>query len=154
MITKQELGINPFVQSLNVRIATLPIEGKYETTPEGYVIPLTVKLDAHKYTKIFHSADIRKSLWTLTPTAMKLYLYILYKVESATDYIKLNRVKVMAECEIKSRNTFQPAVKELVRLGLIQPTVEKEYYWINPQLYYCGDRVRNFPNNLNENKHD
>ena len=58
--------------------------------------------------------------------------------------------RFMEENHIKSVNTYKTGLEELIRYNLLCPTSEakKGYYWINPRLFFCGNRPNKYPNNI------
>ncbi len=51
----------------------------------------------------------------------------------------------MSRAGIKSENTYKAGIDELVRYGFVVNTVLKSVYWINPAVFFCGNRLNKYP---------
>ena len=54
----------------------------------------------------------------------------------------------MQEVGIKAINTYNEAIKELIRYGLIKDTKAVDTFWINPEFIFNGNRVKKYPKNV------
>lgn len=92
----------------------------------------------------YHAKNVLKDLEL---QAVKLFLYLICHVSPNAQRIKIDEKKYMKQCGIKSLKTLYTAVNALKSKGVLiksKPSV----YWINPAIFFNGDRIKNFPDNL------
>jgi len=146
-IDQTKLINNPFASKLCIE-ATAVVESKMFVRDEktGEDIPVERLVEKAKSTRIYQSAGCKDRVYNLSAAAKSLYLYLLYNVEVNKDWIYLNREWYMKKNTIKSINTYKEAMKELCRYEFMTPTAEyKDVFWINPQLFFNGNRIRKYP---------
>lgn len=115
-------------------------------------LPNELSLEKETITKLYVKAENRLIISKLSSKAQRLYIWLTYELEYSKDYLWINRKRYMSENDISSINTFKDAVEELCRYLIIYPTLEgkKDFYWINPRLFFCGDRVKKYPNHVKQ----
>lgn len=84
-----------------------------------------------------------------TPKAKDLCWFIIYELNSQQDWLWINKERYMKESHV-SLNTYKAAVLELDRYGILQPTVYKDTYWVNPMFFFHGDRIKKYPSKIKE----
>lgn len=142
-VSKNHLGTNPLIDSLKMK-ATKKYTNEFINTSSGIKLPKDIKLDQNPHTKVFHSADLRKQTMGLSFAGLRLYFWFIHHAKSGLDYQKFNKSAYMKETGI-SINTVKKGLDELIRYAFIAESGEKGTYWINPQLFFCGDRLKKFP---------
>lgn len=110
-------------------------------------VVMVQKVDSEQFVKVF--TQNLKLFFDLTPGTMKLLQVLLHQVQRApnTDRVMLN-MAIMEDYftgtgqEAMSKASFHRAVKELIEKQFIAETVLTGLYFINPNLFFNGDRVR------------
>ncbi len=147
-IDENRLKSNPFTESLiipvNERIDTVV------TVPDenGKLVPMRTPMDAVKSTKVYHNAGDGDEALSLTAAGMRMYVYIIHKMESATDWIRIMPENYAAKAERCSMKSYKRAVDELIDKKYICTSPFKYTYYINPKKLFCGSRIIKYPNNL------
>jgi hypothetical protein len=54
----------------------------------------------------------------------------------------------MQENKISSLNTYKDAIKELIKYGFVNSTTVQDVYWINPEFFFKGDRLKKYSSNV------
>ena len=99
-------------------------------------------IDKDPKTSIYRISAFEKSLYTLSPTANKIYHYITIHLGKDRDLISLPQDKVCLITDIKSRRTFYNGIKELIKINLIAKFHGRaNMYWINPHYMFNGSRM-------------
>lgn len=146
--SREDLGINPFLINFVVPVDKLQHKGKYYEVYDSELestikLPVEYLVEKRKYVRLYPTSDRRKMLMTLSSSANKLYVYILYKIENSRDYFYLNKNLFMKESSM-SLNTFKKAEKELRDKLVMTTTNIKDVYWINPNLFFKGNPINTF----------
>ena len=105
------------------------------------------QVDSEQFVKLF-TQNLR-IFFDLTPVTMKLLQVLLSQVQGAvnTDRVMLS-LTVMQDyfseigVEPMSKASFHRAVRELIEKQFIAETLLAGLYFINPNLFFNGDRVR------------
>jgi len=154
MKKRQEIDIskllnNPYRNTLAISATKVIDSNTFVYSKEGEAIPVERLIEKQKSTKIYQCTGCKERVYNLSPSAKSLYLYILYNLKVNVDWIHLNRDWYMKKNNVKSINTYKEAVKELSRYEFIIPTAEyKDVMWINPVLFFSGDRMRKYPDKV------
>lgn len=133
--------VNPFVThlSINVNIST-----NYKKR-ENEFIEKAIELEADRYLKLFcYDSFARNLMKNLSPCSAKLMLWIMMELLPTEDVVRINKEKFKLESGIKSTTTVLQSIKDLIDLGVITGTSEKEIYWINPAIFFSGNRIRKY----------
>lgn len=147
--------LNPFVREQ--KIEAFRYAGKKEILGtigyDGQMTPgieLTKKgiIDRSNKVSIFMTPQNRKIYMMLSDPAHKLTRYIEGIIRHNNDIVKINTTKFMGEAFIKSRTTAYKAIEELCRYGFITKYHKQSYYWINPFMFFNGNRLVKYPNNV------
>lgn len=146
-LTEKDLGINPFTETLKIEVRKLVVPHCYKREGDLF-IPLTKQLEKATITKFYNTAESRLLINKLPLRSKELLLWVMHEIEYGKDWIQINKERYMLECCITAIDTYKNAVKELVKYKLLNITVVKDVYWINPSLYFKGDRVEKYPYNV------
>jgi hypothetical protein len=118
--------------------------GEMENVAEVVMIR---QVDSEQFVKLF--TQNLKVFFDLTPGTMKLLQVLLAQVQKNAnqDRVMLN-VSIMqdyfltSKTDALSKASFHRSVKELIEKRFIAETVLTGLYYINPNLFFNGDRVR------------
>jgi hypothetical protein len=147
-IPNNHYGYNPFVASLVIPVSKrASVAGTYITS-EGIVLPATYLSELVPSTKIYHTPSNKSVLDSLSVGGLKLFIYLVNRVEPGNDVVKLTFSNYRSKTGTKSTTTFNAAIKELSKVGIICPTVEKGFYFVNPSFLFSGNRVSKYPDKV------
>lgn len=145
--TEADLGVNPFVQELIVRVRDFKT-GKIVEDADGIKDFEYAEAEYDPHTKIYTTVMDRQIINMLSPKAKDLYLFLIYSLTTGKDYFWFNKQRYMEELQIKSNTTVHNAITELIRYGIIIYTVYRDVYWINPGFLFAGNRVKKYKSNV------
>lgn len=123
-------------------------DGNYYKDPDGTWLPSDYQREKESITKVYTKAEHRKMAMMLSPKAKSLFLWFIFEADWGNDYMWVNHRRYMEECNITSINTFKDAAEELSRYLIIYPSLVKEVYWINPALFFSGNRIAKYPDHV------
>ena len=97
--------------------------------------------DPAVYTKVFQ--DQLEVLIGLSPASMKIVLYMICNMRPLSDFIVLSVPDLMVALDIKSHVTIKNSIMELLDTGIIaQQLGSNIMFWINPNIFFNGNRVK------------
>ena len=144
----KELKIETKTRNLTVRKGTELVNKDTSDETESYFSNIVQKkeVDKEEFIKLFTSQI--KVYFDLTKTAHKIFLIILslYQKEIGKDYVlltckKAQNVAKTLDFEL-SPPIFYRGIKELVEKKIIAKSVDKIVFYINPAIFFNGDRAR------------
>ncbi|HBY9006861.1 TPA: hypothetical protein MI937_29865 [Klebsiella pneumoniae] len=144
----KELKIETKTRNLTVRKGTELVNKDNADESESYFSNIVQKkeVDKEEFIKLFTSQI--KVYFDLTKTAHKIFLIILalYQKEIGKDYVlltckKAQNVAKTLDFEL-SAPIFYRGIKELVEKKIIAKSVDKIVFYINPAVFFNGDRAR------------
>ena len=144
----KELKIETKTRNLTVRKGTELVNKDTSDESESYFSNIVQKkeVDKEEFIKLFTSQI--KVYFDLTKTAHKIFLIILalYQKEIGKDYVlltckKAQNVAKTLDFELSSP-IFYRGIKELVEKKIIAKSVDKIVFYINPAVFFNGDRAR------------
>jgi hypothetical protein len=152
-IDPKRMGLNPFMTNVFIKARAFDTNKHTLVRTEDDVIIKTgtlsdkITVEEQSFTKVFHDTDYRNIILQLPEEGLRLYNYIIYQLDSNEDYLWLNEsnYKIAANTSIR---VFRDGVDQLNRYGVICPTLYKDVYYINPMIFFCGNRLKKFPNNI------
>ena len=68
-------------------------------------------------------------------------------MDPGKDNIFINYERYCNEFNV-AYNTCTEAVTDLIKAGLITPTLIKRVYWINPLFLFTGNRIKKYPDSV------
>ena len=74
-------------------------------------------------------------------------MWILLDLKPAKHFININKDRFMEETGC-ARSSYYKSIKELHKSAMIVPTTEKNAYWINPEFFFKGNRIKKYPDKL------
>jgi hypothetical protein len=132
-----------------------------EITPARTQIVKTIRADKEQFVKIYTTH--LKAFFELNQTAYKILQYVLYTVQNDainTDKVYLNLIPAQqyfsAIDQTCSPASYYRGMKDLVVKLFIAETTSQNLYYINPKLFFNGDRVQfitTFEMDNDEKKH-
>ena len=144
-IDESKLIGNPYISKLVIEATKVVESGMYINDQNGVPQPVERLIEKQKYAKVFYCTGCKERVYNLSAGAKSLYLYIIYNLKANKDWIHINREWYMSKNGIKSINTNKDAVKELSRYEFLCLNAEyKDLFWINPALFFTGDRIKKF----------
>ena len=153
-IDMKNLGRNPFIVNSEIKARSLNLGKKVIiqtdegiNLPAGSVNSLQV-IEEQIYTKLYHDTDFRDICLRLNERGLKLVMYILYQLPANDDYIWINNVHFQDKCGYNKKTDYVEAVMELIRYGIITTTIYDDVYFINPLIFFCGNRLKKYPDNI------
>ena len=99
---------------------------------------------------LFLHTGVRGRVTNLSPRSKELFLWLIFELSDGLDYVKIDRGRYMLDCGISSVNTFLGAMRGLVKWGIINPTPKKDIYWINPGVFFRGDRIEKYSDSVKQ----
>lgn len=144
-------AINPLSNSLRITTVKTKFSKKFYKDSEGITLPAgeislnLQEVDTERASKLYIRADFREYIGGLSNNAKILCLYIPYKLTPGVDYFYLDKEKYANEWGVKSINTIKKAIDELAIKAIIHESVCKNWYWINPSFFFCGNRIIKYP---------
>jgi len=136
------LNANPFTQSLIIDARRIFTEE--DERSRGVLIEATT------FTKVFHNFSLRDNpILKLEPRALAVFVYLQYCVKESEHWVIFNRKEHIATTGM-SDVTFNLAIDELIGARILNVTKYKFVYYINPQMFFAGNRIKRFPQNVNE----
>jgi hypothetical protein len=97
-------------------------------------------VDSERFAKIY--LDGLAKTFGMTKTAQRVFQSILRLCEKDTDSIWLNFMLVNKHDPDMPESTFYRGLKELVKYEFIAHSDVPNKFWINPHLFFNGDRVK------------
>lgn len=150
--TMEELGSNNFSDKTMLQIPIREIIWRdiYIRDSSGLEKEYKYIAERLEYAKVFATADYRTRINKLTLRGKEMFLWLLYTVKMGEDSVWINRERYMEEMDISSNTTIVATIKDLVKHNIIAPTMQKkDVYWINPNFFFKGDRLKKYPDNHN-----
>lgn len=148
---------NPFAYSMEIPVIKVYSDKLFEKIPvpdlatgetEHVYLPSGYYAEQQQSVKIYYCTKCKNLIASMSDKAQRLYLHVLYHLEKKVDYFQLNKEDYMRKNNIKSNTTFLAAVEELVTFGVIGLTGYKSVFWVNPILFFPGDRVSRYPEQI------
>jgi len=159
-IDASKLTTNPFalnpdfiikahdVETSTAIIATKDLSDGVITKSPSF-LKSTFLAERDTFTKVYSASSHRKRIMSLTPRALSLFMFITYELDAGIDWIWINKERYLVESNT-SLNTYKSAIEDLLRYGVITPTMYFDTYWINPMLIFAGNRLKKYPDNIQE----
>lgn len=136
---------NPLAKELRIPISYA--RGKGYTIEKGQSLPNTFPVERTIHVRLFYTPGTGVAIAKLSDAAQRLFLYIVTHLEPNKDFVQINHENFMSQNGVKSINTFKKAKKELIRELFIVPSEYKTVFWINPDIFFPGNRIRKYEDN-------
>lgn len=92
------------------------------------------------FIKIFKESV--KMMFGLSTTSMKVFWYITTNVPVNSEVVHVSREECMEFCTFKTPKSYYDGITELLDRELIAKTDKDDYYYINPVVFFNGNRMR------------
>jgi Firmicute plasmid replication protein (RepL) len=145
----KEYNENPFLKGLNVPI--VPKSNMFISKDKNIVniktgeldedVLLTGKrkyVDGEQFIKIFVKEI--EAIFDLSKASQKLFAHMLSKIRY-DDLLILSIEECLEKTGYKSKGPIFKSLAELIQKEFIAKTKNQFVYWINPKLFYKGDRL-------------
>ena len=145
----KEYSENPFLRDLNIPI--VPKSDMYVSKDKNIVniktgevdddVLLTGKrryVDGEQFVKIF--VKEMNAIFDLSKASQKVFAHMLSKV-TYNDLLILNIEECLEKTGYRSKGPIFKSLAELIQKEFIAKTKNQFVYWINPKLFYRGDRL-------------
>lgn len=119
-------------------------KGISRITDEKYNYKL---IEGDLFTKFYHAEGMLSIISNLTPNGCKLFMYLLLKINKGMDTIILD-ASVVAPAIDLSQSRYYAALTDVIDMGILCKKSVKTY-WINPVLFFNGDRKTYVLENVN-----
>jgi hypothetical protein len=134
---------NPFISEL--LIVTTSVYKKdhtFEEKGDNYLVAKEIgKRDKSKFIRLFEFTDI--NIAKMKGNTAKILLYITYyKMNYDVSVFYLPVLEITNSIGISNITSINEAIIELIKLKYIAKHEENNWYWINPNRLYKGDRKR------------
>lgn len=112
---------------------------------ESLVVAVKKAVDTEEFVKIFVGGmtalfGLSKRAYEVATCLMKSYNH--GQLSGTNDLIYFNHREAVDQGYSRKYQTYKSALNELVGAGFMAPAAKgKDWYWINPTLFYRGDRV-------------
>ena len=146
------LKINPIVNDGNFYISVSILEDKknYVKDPKenkALHMPKQFYFERQIKTKLYRSEIIKTMLLELDRNAKDLILWLLLEIQPNIDYIIINKEDYSKQMKVSIKTT-QRAIKSLIDKNIIAISKEIDVYFINPAIFFNGNRIKHYPNNI------
>jgi len=142
---------NPYTQELSKRIKTgkFRIAANRNITVTDHdtglvsdglnVIHKVVNVDNEQYVKLYKKQ--LAMLFDMSAKSLKLLSFIMSICNRNTDYVYFSYKDCMVFTGYKSRQVIYRALNELIQSNIIAKSGSQSKYWINPAIFFSGDRL-------------
>lgn len=143
---------NPFWNKTEVKVGTkrISVAGGRHVSDDGESIQhggvhVIHEVDRDEFVKLY-TKNI-KVFFDLKPSSMKVLQYLLAQLQNSINgdgiYLSwFSGEKYFSEQDLGvSRASFTRSMKELLEKKFIAESAEPNFYWINPNLFFNGDRM-------------
>lgn len=104
-----------------------------------------VVMESEPYVRIYQTPSNRRLMCSLSDKSTRLFMWMLWTRNGTNNAYKLDKLRYMKQCGIKSPNTFSNAVKELVEKKILTRTKKKDVFKVNPTIVYLhGEKVNSY----------
>lgn len=148
--SEKNLGKSPFLSSLQITVSSIHMKGQYIKDKDDEWMPVYREAESDTSCRVYNSSERRLKMSKLSSSAKGLLLWIIYEAENNKDYLWVNRKRYQEENGIASPTTFRSAINELIGEAFICRTKVGAVYWINPALFFNGNRVKTFSDKVVE----
>lgn len=125
------------VKSQRSRELIDPVSGEIHGV---HTVMIKKVVDSERFAKIY--LDGVGSAFELGSPARKVFKVILKSCMKDSDRLYLHFMDVEHVDGGMSEKTFQRGLKELIQKNFLAADVRPAWYWINPHIFFNGDRVR------------
>ena len=139
--------VNPFLKDMGIvfrtNSGTSQMYGE-DGVPFSVIKKVWTVKDTYKFTRLYGKGVMnlwpRAMRWDLKTTRM--FLWLMQNMRKGQDLIEIDPFLVMGELNLTKRKEVEQAVRALVDDGVLAVHIDAvNHFWINPSLFYSGDRT-------------
>jgi len=139
---------NPLIDN-NFKIVVNKITDKKTfQSSDGVLLHKEFYFEVQPMIKTIKTPENRLLIAQLSAAATKLYHWITFEIQVNQDYVLINPARCKDENLFKSNKTYYNALTELKVKCIICASAIKHVYFINPRLFFCGNRTKMYPNSV------
>lgn len=152
-IIPANMGKNPFIVNEIIKARSFSKEKHYTIQTDDKINLVTGNLkeimlvEEQHCTKLFHDVDYRNIILKLDENGMRLFLYIMYQINPNEDYVWINNTHYQSLTNV-SKKQYLEGIQNLIRYSIITTTIYQEVYFINPMIFFSGNRLKKYPDNI------
>jgi hypothetical protein len=129
---------NPFINEFVIETSEIRFKG----------ISLGI-VEKNKPLSVWTNAGSMKAILQLSSSAKDMIFYIMNCLGDSTDIIEIEYEKYKLKTGLDlSLRTFQRAVADLDKKVITDRKARKNTYWINPRVFYRGNRIKDYVDNV------
>ena len=95
--------------------------------------------DEEKFVKIFTTN--MTNMWDMIPAATRVYSYILANMPVGSTEMYFYIKDIREYCRYKAENSVWRGINWLIENDFIAKSIKPGFYWLNPTLFFNGDRA-------------
>lgn len=137
---------NPFTINYHLLVKAFSPENNYKIE-DGLKLPVHIDIEYYPQVKWNKTTTHKQGILTLEPISIKVLMWISMSLQYNHDIIYINRKRVMEECNL-SKPTVVKAMTELQTKGFIIYSGIRSLYWINPEYFFAGNRIKKYSENI------
>lgn len=145
-----DLGVNLYEVHLFVPVARAisanafsPVEDR--ESGSSVLLPAMHFVEQEKSVRVFVNSDKRKVICGLSDRACKLFLWIGYSLKPGDKSVWVNKKLAAKDCGFRDTRVVNGLLGDLHKANIICPTAVDGVYWINPSIFFNGNRIKHFP---------
>ena len=139
---------NPLIDSNFKIIVNKLTDKKTFHNSDGILLHKEFYFEVQPVIKTIKTPENRILISQLSASAARLYNWITFEVQTNQDYVLINLTRCKSENNFKSNKTYYNALSELKAKCIICSSAVKHVYFINPRLFFCGNRTKMYPENV------
>jgi hypothetical protein len=148
-IKEENFKLNPLINlGFEILLTNLTDNQAFVTDNEGIHLPKQYLVERDSRINVYTKSEYRLFIMSLPVNSRLLLLWLMYEIEPGKDYLWINKERYMQESNLTSINTYKSAVLELVNNCVLALSPIKDVYWINPRLFFNGNRANKYPNHV------
>lgn len=140
---------NPYLEDLEFRAVEV-IEVDRFVDKDTVVVDKEYSYDLDRKVSLFQNKLNRMLFGSMTYSEMKLFLYICMVLKHNDTYVFINH-RLVKEDLLDDKGfgnySLRGGIKKLISRNIIRETGVKDFYWINPKVFFAGNRVEVFKDN-------
>jgi hypothetical protein len=152
-IIPENMGKNPFIVNEMIKARSFQKDKHFiMQTNDGvnYVsgdLKESMLVEEQSCTKLYHDTDYRNIILKLDSKALRLFMFIMYQINPNEDYIWINNTLYQNQSS-STKSEYLEGLNYLIRYSIITTTIYPEVYFINPMIFFSGNRLKKYPDNI------
>lgn len=142
--TDENIGVNPFVANLEIRVN----KGYRKAVVDNEILKEEFSWEYDPCTKIFEIKGYKTHMAGLPIRSKEMLLWIMHSLEGGNDWIWINRSDYMRRNGVNSVNTYSKSLAVLCEMGFLAKHKRTDVYFINPQIFFKGNRIKKYSDKI------